>query len=80
MPLAQLALLLGGVIVPETSINLTERLQKIGQTAQDYREAIMNQFKDMEVDVKEWNFAVGKAEKEYTVEVNLKLGIRSKKP
>jgi len=66
--------------VPETSINLTEKLQKIGQTAQDYREAIMNQFKDMEVDVKEWNFAVGKAEKEYTVEVNLKLGIRSKKP
>ncbi len=66
--------------MPETSINLTEKLQKIGQTAQDYREAIMNQFKDMEVDVKEWNFAVGKAEKEYTVEVNLKLGIRSKKP
>ena len=66
--------------MPETSVNLTEKLQKIGQTAQDYREAIMNQFKDMEVDVKEWNFAVGKAEKEYTVEVNLKLGIRSKKP
>jgi hypothetical protein len=33
----------------------------------------------MEVEVKDWNFSVGKAEKEYTVEVNLKLGIRSKK-
>lgn len=65
--------------MPETSINLTEKLQKIGQTAQDYREAIMNQFKDMEVDVKDWNFAVGKTDKEYTVEVNLKLGIKSKK-
>jgi len=65
--------------VPETSINITEKLQKIGQTAQEYREAVMNQFKDMEVDIKDWNFAVGKTDKEYTVEVNLKLGIKSKK-
>ena len=33
----------------------------------------------MEVEVKDWNFAVGKMEKEYTVEVKLKLGIRPKK-
>jgi len=65
--------------VPEQSINITERLQKIGQTAQDYKDAMVNQFKDMEVEVKDWNFSVGKADKEYTVEVNLKLGIRSKK-
>jgi len=65
--------------LPETTINLTERLQKIGQTAQDYKDAIVNQFKDMEVEVKDWNFSVGKADKEYTVEVNIKLGIRSKK-
>jgi type II secretory pathway component PulL len=65
--------------MPETSINITEKLQKIGQTAQDYKNAIVNQFKDMEVDVKDWHFAVGKAGEEYTVEVNVKLGIRSKK-
>ncbi len=65
--------------MPETSINITEKLQKIEKTAQDYKEAIVNQFKDLEVDVKDWNFSVGKAEKEYIVEVNLKLGIRSKK-
>ena len=64
--------------MPE-SVNITEKLQKIGQTAQDYKDAIVNQFKDMEVDVKDWNFSVGKNDKEYTVEVNLKLGIRSKK-
>jgi hypothetical protein len=60
--------------------NITEKLSKIGQTAQDYKDAIMAQFKDMEVEVKDWNFAVGKMDKEYTVEVNLKLGIRNKKP
>ena len=65
--------------MPETSVNITEKLQKIGQTAQDYKNAIVNQFKDMEVDVKDWNFAVGKVDQEYTVEVNVKLGIRSKK-
>ena len=64
--------------MPE-QVNITERLQKIGQTAQEYKDAIMSQFKDMEVDVKDWNFAVGKAEQEYVVEVHLKLGIRSKK-
>jgi regulator of PEP synthase PpsR (kinase-PPPase family) len=64
--------------LPE-SVNITDKLQKIGETAQDYKEAIINQFKDLEVEVKDWNFAVGKSEKEYTVEINLKLGIRSKK-
>jgi hypothetical protein len=65
--------------MPETSINITEKLQKIGETANEYKEAIMDQFKDMEVEVKDWNFSVGKMEKEYTVEVKLKLGIRPKK-
>jgi hypothetical protein len=65
--------------VPETSINITEKLQKIGQTAQEYKDAVVNQFKDMEVDVKDWNFSIGKTDKEYTVDVNLKLSIRSKK-
>jgi hypothetical protein len=65
--------------MPESSASITEKLSKIGETAQDYKDAIVEQFKDMEVEVKDWNFAVGKNEKEYTVEVNLKLGIRSKK-
>jgi hypothetical protein len=65
--------------MPEQQINITEKLQKMGQTAQEYKDAIVEQFKDMEVEVKDWNFAVGKADKEYTVEVTLKLGIRSKK-
>jgi hypothetical protein len=66
--------------LPETSINITEKLQNLGQTAQEYKDAIVNQFKDMEVEVKDWNFSVGKVEKEYNVEIVLKLGIRPKKP
>jgi hypothetical protein len=63
--------------VPESSIS--DKLQKFGETCQDYKEALLDQFKDLEVEVRDWNFAVGKNEKEYTVEVNLKLGIHSKK-
>ncbi len=63
--------------MPE-SVNISEKMQKMSQTAQDYRDALMEQFKDVDVNVKNWNFAVGKIEDEYNVEVNLKLGIRSK--
>ncbi len=64
--------------MPETSINISEKMSKISQTAQDYRDALMAQFKDVELDVKNWNFSVGKVEDEYNVEVNLKLGIKPK--
>jgi hypothetical protein len=61
---------------PEDKI--TERLQKMGQTAQEYKDAVVAYFKDMEVDIKDWNFSVGKKENEYTVEIAVKLGIRPK--
>jgi hypothetical protein len=61
------------------SIDVTERMQKIGETISEYKDKIASTFKDMEVEVKDWHFAVGKAEKEYTVEVNVKLGIKPKK-
>jgi hypothetical protein len=62
----------------EKRVDITERLQKIGQTLTDYKDALAAYFKDMEVEVKDWHFAVGKDEKEYTVEVNVKLGIKPK--
>lgn len=60
-------------------IDITERMQKIGETVNEYKEKLTATFKDMEVDVKDWHFAVGKDEKEYTVEVNVKLGVKPKK-
>jgi hypothetical protein len=60
-------------------MDMTERLQKIGQTVNDYKDSLITHFKDMDVEVKDWNLAVGKLEKEYTVEVRIKLGIKPKK-
>jgi hypothetical protein len=64
----------------EKQINVTERLQKIGETVNQYRDALVAAFKDMDVEIKDWNFAVGKVEKQYNVEVNMKLTIKPKKP
>ncbi len=63
----------------DKSMDVTARMQKIGETVSEYKDKLVATFKDMEVDVKDWHFAVGKAEKEYTVEINVKLGIKPKK-
>jgi hypothetical protein len=63
----------------DNHVDVTERLQKIGQTVSEYRDSVMNHFKDMDVEVKDWHFTVGKLANEYLVEVNVKLCIKSKK-
>jgi hypothetical protein len=63
----------------DKNIDMTARMQKIGETISEYKDKIVSTFKDMEVEVKDWHFSVGKAEKEYIVEVNVKLGIKAKK-
>jgi len=57
---------------------LTTRLQKIGEAVASYRDTLVSHFKDMDVVVKDWNFSVGKAEKEYNVDVTVKLVIKPK--
>ena len=65
--------------MPEKQIDITERLQKVGETVSEYKDRIVAAFKDMDVSVKDWHFAVTKTEEEYTVEVNVKVVIKPKK-
>jgi hypothetical protein len=60
-------------------VDITEKLQNIGETVSEYKDSLMKHFKDMDVEVQSWNFNVGKLEKETTVEVNIKLSIKPKK-
>lgn len=62
----------------EMQININEQLQKIGATIADYKDKMVSTFKDMDVSVKDWHFSVGKVDKEYNVEVIVKLGIKPK--
>ncbi len=63
----------------EKQINIPERLQKIGETVNQYKDSLISAFKDMDVEVKDWNFAVGKVEKQYNVDVSVKLTLKPKK-
>ncbi len=63
----------------EKHVDMTERLAKIGETVASYRDALVSHFKDMDVEVKDWHFSVGKMEKEYSVDVTVKLAIKPKK-
>ena len=66
------------ILLSEKNINITEKLQQIGETVNQYKDTLVATFKDMEVEVKDWNFAVGKVEKTYNVEVTVKLAIKPK--
>ena len=65
--------------MPEKNMDVAERISKIGETVNKYRESVMEHFKDMDVEVKEWNVTVGKMDKEYDVSIALKLAIKPKK-
>ena len=70
---------MGGGKLPEKQMDMTERISKIGETINQYKESIMAHFKDMDVEVKDWHVSVGKMEKEYDVDVTLKLALKPKK-
>jgi hypothetical protein len=70
---------LGGEKLSEKHMDMTERISKIGETINQYRESIMAHFKDMDVEVKDWHVSVGKMDKEYDIDVTLKLAIKPKK-
>ncbi len=63
----------------EKPVDIMEKVQKIGEQFNKYKDQMVATFKDMEVDVKDWNFAVAKADKEYNVEFTVKLNIKPKK-
>jgi hypothetical protein len=70
---------LGGGKLSGKNVDIIERISKIGDTINQYRESVMKHFKGMDVEVKDWHVSVGKMEKEYDVNVTLKLSIKPKK-
>ncbi len=62
----------------EKYADMTGQLEKIGQIISEYKKSIMNHFKDMDVEVKDWHFSVGKEEEAYNVDVTVKLVVKPK--
>jgi hypothetical protein len=64
--------------MPEEVPNVPERLNEIGHQIGKYKDMIVKEFKNMEIEVKCWDVDVAKSEEEYTLEVDIKLAIRPK--
>jgi hypothetical protein len=60
-------------------INIREKIEEIVQKLSEYKDSLPAQFKDLEIEVKNWDFSVGKKETDYNVDINLGLTIRAKK-
>lgn len=63
----------------EGKIDIGQRMQQMGNKFNEYKDAFASHFKDMEVEVREWNFAVGKSDAEYNVDIRARIIIRPKK-
>jgi len=63
----------------EKQVDIMEKIQKVGEQFTKYKDQLTATLKDMEVDVKDWNFAVAKSDKEYNVEFTVKLNVKPKK-
>jgi hypothetical protein len=64
--------------VEKKEVDIAEKMHEIAEKMSKYKSEVVATFKDMEVDVKDWNFSVNKVEKQYNVEVNLKLTLKPK--
>ena len=65
--------------MPEQQMDVIEQIQKMGEKWNEFQKTWDSHFKDMEVDVLEWNFGVGKAGKDTILEMKAKVAIRQKK-
>jgi hypothetical protein len=63
----------------EQKIDVKEQIQKMSEKWSELQETWVSHFKDMEVEVLEWNFGVGKNEKEYIIDLKAKVAVRQKK-
>ena len=65
--------------MPEQKIDVKETIQKMGEKWSEFQETWVSHFKDMEVDVLEWNFSVWKTGEDTIFEMKAKVAVRQKK-
>ncbi len=60
--------------------DVSEGIKKITEMFNEYKETFLSAFKDMDVEIKEWNFSVSKVENQHNVEASFNVTIKPKKP
>jgi hypothetical protein len=60
-------------------VELTPELtEKVKQAAMNFRDTVVNYFKEHNVEIKDWKFAVESGEAGYVVDVAVKIAIKEK--
>jgi len=65
--------------MPDQKIDVKEQVEKMSEKWSEFKKTWVSHFKDMDVDVLEWNFAVGQTGEDTIVEVKAKVAVRKKK-
>ena len=62
----------------DQKIDVKEQIEKMGEKWSEFQKTLISHFKDMEVDVLEWNFGVGKTGGDTIFEMKAKVAVRQK--
>jgi hypothetical protein len=65
-------------VTTEEKPDVTIKLGDIGRKIGEYKDVVVKELKDMEVEVKCWEVNIAKSEEEYTLEVDIKIAVRPK--
>ena len=65
--------------MPEQHIDVKEQMAQMSEKWSEFQKTWVSHFKDMEVDVLEWNFGVGKIGEDTIFEMKAKVAVRQKK-
>jgi hypothetical protein len=65
--------------MPEQHIDVKEQMAQMSEKWSEFQKTWVSHFKDMEVDVLEWNFGVGKIGEDTIFEIKAKVAVRQKK-
>jgi hypothetical protein len=65
--------------MPEEHMDVMEQMQKMGEKWTEFKKTWVTHFKDMEIEVQEWNFGVGKNGDQYILDLKAKVAVRPKK-
>ena len=63
----------------EQKIVVKEQIQEMGKKWSEFQKTLFSHFKDIDVEVLEWNFGVGKTGEDTIFEMKAKVAVRQKK-
>jgi hypothetical protein len=63
----------------EQHLDVKEQMQKMSEKWSEFQKTWVSHFKDMDVEVLEWNFGVGKTGEDTIFEMKAKVAVRQKK-